>query len=217
LIPTVTARLLAPALGQFLTEAPNVAVRVQEGYSAALTQMVRAGDLDLAIVPAFGGTPGVRRRRFLRTRETLVTGAGRGAEPGAPVRLADLGPLRLVLPGAANTRRRTIETYCADQGVTIAQSVELDAMLGALDFVARSDWVAILPEVMLDGAAGRHGLSVHPIVSPDLHLDLMLIEPSRRPISAPAARFVDLLRDAALRCGSVRSAEGPVRLVAQGS
>jgi LysR family transcriptional regulator, nitrogen assimilation regulatory protein len=38
-----------------------------------------------------------------------------------------------------------IEAYLASNSVPIERIVELDTMLGTLDFVANSDWVTILP------------------------------------------------------------------------
>ena len=86
-------------------------VRIVEGYSAVLTQQVQAGELDFAVVPAFSGAPGLKSRLFLRTPEVLVSSARSDLPHLAPVRLASLGPLKLVGAGKANTRRRLIETY----------------------------------------------------------------------------------------------------------
>ena len=197
LMPTMTRCTLAPALADFVERHPNIAVRVVEGYSASLTQMVRAGELDFAIVPAFPGAPGLKSRLFLRTPEVLVSRAGSPLEHMAPIRLADLGPLRLVLPSKLNTRRLTLETYCASNGVEIERVLELDAMLGTLDFVARTDWVAVLPALMM-ARDSLQVFTVNPIVNPGLSLDLVLIEPSRRVLSAPAEVFLGMLeREAA--------------------
>ncbi len=190
LMPTMTRCALAPALSHFIEEHPNVTVRVLEGYSGTLTQRVRAGDLDFAIVPAFPGLAGLKSRLFLRTPEVLVARSGPTRSHLQPVRLADLGPLKLILPSTTNTRRRTIETYCASNGIEIARVIELDAMLGTLDLIARSDWVAVLPGILMavDDAGGQ--LTVSPIMAPALMLDLVMIEPSRRPMSVPAHAFL---------------------------
>ena len=197
LMPTMTRCTLAPVLADFVERHPNIAVRVVEGYSASLTQMVRAGELDFAIVPAFPGAPGLKSRLFLRTPEVLVSRAASPLEHMVPVRLADLGPLRLVLPSKLNTRRLTLETYCASNGVEIDRVLELDAMLGTLDFVARTDWVAVLPALMMARDPSRL-FTVNPITNPSLSLDLVLIEPSRRAMTAQAEAFLDMLeREAA--------------------
>lgn len=201
LMPTMTRCTLAPALARFVDAHPNVKVHVTEGYSAALTQMVRAGDVDFAIVPAFSDSAGLKSRLLLRTPELFVTAARTAHIPG-PIRLADQGPLKLVLPSAVNTRRGTLETYCATVGADIARVIELDTMFGTLDFVARGDWVTILPSLMLDGDATR-GFNVNPIVGPRLTLDLVLIEPARRALAPAAAIFLDLLEQEARRISAI--------------
>jgi LysR family nitrogen assimilation transcriptional regulator len=81
----------------------------------------------------------------------------------------------------------------------VAEVLEMDTMFGTLDFVARTDWSTVLPALLLDPAASQEGFSVHPIVEPRLSLDLVLIEPRRRPMTPPARAFCDLLRDEADR------------------
>src|SRR5918999_1631858 len=181
LMPTMTRSALAPALARFTDEQPNVVIRVVEAYSAVLTRQVRAGELDFAVVPAIPNTPGIRSRHFLRTIELLVSRLESRLRHLDPVRLKDLGSLRLVVPGPQNTRRRSIETYLAANGLRCERVLELDAMLGTLDFVSRSDWVAILPGIMMAADIERPSMvTINPIVDPVFTLDLVLIEPSRR-------------------------------------
>ena len=51
LMPTMTRCTLAPARARFVEAHPNVNVHVTEGYSAALTQMVRSDDVYSDTVP----------------------------------------------------------------------------------------------------------------------------------------------------------------------
>ena len=203
LMPTMTRSALAPALGRFTARHPNVGVRIVEAYSGVLTREVRAGAFDFAIVPAFAGGPGVRVRPFLSTPETLVSRRGgngptRGIAHMTPVALGGLGPLELVLPGPDNARRQTLCTYFETHGVKIARTIELDAMMGTLDYIAGSDWVTILPGVMMaaDVREGRRATTpfqVNPIAAPPLNLDLVVIEPARRALSPAAAAFYAIL------------------------
>ena len=179
-------------LNRFTAAHPNVAVRILEAYSGALTRDIRVGDLDFAIVPAFGGGAGIRLRPFLTTPETLVSRGG-SAEHLQPVRLADLAPLKLVLPGPANTRRQTLTAYFAANGIEIERMIELDAMMGTLDTIANSDWVTVLPGVMMAAEHERATFAVRPIVDPPLNLDLVVIEPARRSMTPAAAAFFDAL------------------------
>jgi LysR family nitrogen assimilation transcriptional regulator len=186
-------------LARFIEAHPNLVVRIVEGYSAALTQQVQAGELEFAVVPAFPGAAGLRSRLFLRTPELLVSSIGSPHPSGEPVRLADLGPLKLVVPGKANTRRNLVETYLASNAVTVERLLELDAMLGTLDFVARTDWVTILPAVMMADEPRRGQFAVNRIVDPAFELDLVLIEPSRRAMSPAAAAFLAVLEEETAR------------------
>jgi LysR family transcriptional regulator, nitrogen assimilation regulatory protein len=199
LMPTMTRCVLAPALARFMDEHPNVVGRVVEGYSAVLTEQVQAAELEFAIVPAFAGAPGLRSRLFVQTPEVLVSNAKSALAHFAPVRLADLGPLKLVVPSKANTRRRLIETYLATNGVEMERLLELDGMLGTLDFVARTDWRAILPGIMMANETRSRQFTVNPIATPPFTLDLVLIEPARRPMSPGAKAFLDILEEESVR------------------
>ena len=52
------------------------------------------------------------------------------------------------MPGPHNIRRRNLETYFQTHGVEIAAMLEMDAMIGTLEFVARTDWIAVLPSLI---------------------------------------------------------------------
>src|SRR5262245_44166593 len=198
LMPTMTRSVLAPVLARFVEDNPNVAINVIEAYSATLTQQVRAAELDFAIVPAFAVGRGLNSRLFLSTPEVLVSSLSSGLKHGAPVRLAGLSPVKLVLPGRPNTRRNTLETYCAANGVQIERLIELDAMLATLDLVSRSDWMTVLPGIMMaldDGTQHR----VNPLAEPPFWLDLVLIEPSHRTMTAAARSFLSHLEAEAQR------------------
>lgn len=208
LMPTMTRCVLAPTLARFIEMHPNVVVRVVEAYSAALTEQVQSAELEFAVVPAFSGAPGLKSRLFLRTPEVLVSKTTNTRAHLAPVRLAELEPLKLVVPSKANTRRRLIETYLASNGVHIERLLELDAMLGTLDFVARTDWAAILPGIMMANELRSRQFTVNPIADPPFGLDLVLIEPSRQPISASAQAFLEVLQAESVRLNKVWSGSG---------
>jgi LysR family nitrogen assimilation transcriptional regulator len=194
LMPTMTRCVLAPALVRCTEAHPNAVVRIVEGYSGALTDLVQNGKLDFAIVPATGGIAGVKSRLLLRTPEVLVGATAHTTRRSLePVRAADLGALRLVVPSRANTRRQSIETYFSSNGITIDRLIELDAMLGTLDLVGRSEWVAVLPGIMMASEQEPDTLTINPLAGPPLTLDLMLIEPARRSISPLAAAFLEIL------------------------
>jgi len=153
--------------------------------------MVLADELDFAIVPAFEGRTGLKSRLLLRDREMLLSGRQRGLTPLAQVQLADCAPLKIVVPGAQNVRRRNLETYFQTHGVEVAAMLEMDAMIGTLEFVARSDWVTVLPSLICINDIGKGDLVVNPIVKPTLRAEFVIIQPARRTLGALARRFLE--------------------------
>ena len=203
LMPTMTRCALAPALAAFLELHPNVTVRIAEAYSGTLTGQVRAGELDFAVVPAFADAAGLNCRPFATTSEMLVAAVTRARAHAAPVDLRDLAPLHLVVPERRNTRRLTIETYLARNGIAVERLLELDSMMGTLDLVANSGWTTILPGVMMarDRVPGR--FTINAVAAPPLSLDLVVIETRRRTLSAAGQAFQRVLQDATMRQNTV--------------
>lgn len=191
LIPTLTRAALAPTLEAFVPKYPNVRLHVVEGYSHLLTERVLAGDLDFAVVPTFEGRMGLKSRLIVRDREMLVSGPRRGFTHLDPIRLKDCGPLKLVVPSRANVRRRNIEIYLHTHGVEIAEMLEMDAMFGTLEFVARSDWVTILSGLICVKDIEHSERVINPLCDPPLYAEFVVISPSRRPLSTQAQLFLE--------------------------
>jgi LysR family transcriptional regulator, nitrogen assimilation regulatory protein len=190
LMPTFTRAVLAPVLDDFVPRCPEVRLHIVEGYSALLTEMVLDDELDFAVVPAYEGTIGLKSRLLVRDREMLISGPRLGLRELTPVRLADLKPLKIVVPGPDNIRRRNLDTYFQSHGVEIEAMLEMDAMIATLEFVARSDWVTVLPSVISVNDIGRGELIVNPIVEPSLHAEFVVIQPTRRTLTTQARLFL---------------------------
>jgi LysR family tcuABC transcriptional regulator len=191
LIPTLTRAALAPTLEQFVSRYPDVRLHIVEGYSGSLTEMVLNDEIDFAVVPASEGRVGLKSRLLVRDREMLVSSAARGFKPFEPVRLKDCGPLKIILPGRTNVRRRNIEIYFQTHGVEVADIIEMDAMISTLQFVLRSDWVAILSGLICIADIDRRERVVSPIYDPPLIADFVVISPARRTLSTQAQLFLE--------------------------
>jgi LysR family transcriptional regulator, nitrogen assimilation regulatory protein len=193
LIPTVTRAALAPTLETFVPAYPDVRLHIVEGYSGLLTEMVLAGEIDFAVVPTTEAWVGLRSRLLVRDREMLVSSSRRGFAPMQPLRLNECGPLKLVVPGRANVRRRNIEIYLQTHGVEVSDMIEMDAMIGTLEFVARTDWVAILSGLICINDIGGSERTINPIFDPPLIAEFVVISPARRAPSNQARLFLETL------------------------
>jgi len=197
LTPTLTRAVLAPALSRFVSEHPNVVVRVTDAYSDIVIAKVKAGELDFGIVPGAKPEVGLRSELFARTPEFLVSGARAGHKlvHGQAVQLRDLGPIKLVLPSEAQARRATLDAYLATVGAVIERKLELDTSLGSLDFVAQSDWLSIHPGIMMLREMDRGDFIVNPLAAPPLTLELFRIERASEPLSPAALAFLQVLEE----------------------
>jgi LysR family transcriptional regulator, nitrogen assimilation regulatory protein len=191
LMPTFTRAVLAPTLDDFVPRHPDVRLHIVEGYSGTLTDLVLADELDFAVVPAFEGRVGLKSRLIVRDREMLISGPARGLKPLAPVRLAECRPFKVVIPGPHNIRRRNLETYFQTHGVEVDAMLEMDAMIGTLEFVARTEWVTVLPSLISVNDIGGGDLVINPIADPALHAEFVVIQPARRTLSTQARLFLE--------------------------
>jgi LysR family nitrogen assimilation transcriptional regulator len=153
--------------------------------------MVLGDELDFAVVPTFEGRVGLKSRLIVRDREMLVSSPRHGFTPLVPVRLKDCGPLKIIVPGRPNVRRRNIEIYLQTHGVEVAEMMEMDAMIGTLEFVARSDWVAILSGLICVNDVHKNERIINPLNDPPLFAEFVVISPSRRTLTTQARLFLD--------------------------
>ena len=195
LMPAFTGSVLTPALMRFSEDYPNVRVSVEEAYSATLSRRVSEGKLIFAIVPAVDTDLGLETSLMAQDQECLVCAAGRDMAAGRTVRLADLSPLRLVLPSSVNARRPRIERYLSVNGIDVAEVMELDAMMGTLDMVANSEWTSILPSILAQ--ADRDGIKQRflQLIDPPLSVKYMRISNKARPLGHAAQAFADVIQE----------------------
>jgi LysR family tcuABC transcriptional regulator len=67
----------------------------------------------------------------------------------------------------------------------------MDAMIGTLEYVARTDWVTILPSVISVNDIAKGDLVVNPVVDPPLYAEFVVIQPARRTLSTQARLFLE--------------------------
>lgn len=176
IMPTFARAILAPALTGFLAQNPLVHVKVTEGYSALLTEMVLAGELDLAVVPD-SVIPGGLRSTYLDTDLELLVSCRPldGVRNG--VDLAEVPPLRLVLPGPGNARRAKIDQQLRNFSGVAHSILEMDSMMTTLDIVTRGEWSSILPGCLCLPDLDDPNVYLYPIERPTMTVDYLLIEP----------------------------------------
>lgn len=176
LMPTTTRSVAAPVLESFATRHPNIEVKIEEAYSAQLSDGVRTGRLDFAIVPMSTADAGLKTTQLETDPEVFVTAPNDTRPHLAPVNLAELESLKLVLPGPENARRASIEEIIRNNNISVDKVMELDTMMATLDLVARSEWTTILPGCLVIDDLSGDQRQLHPITQPAMSLKYVLIE-----------------------------------------
>jgi LysR family nitrogen assimilation transcriptional regulator len=64
--------------------------------------------------------------------------------------------------------------------------------------VSQTDWVTVLPAIMMVNDIEKSELTINALVEPALRLDLIAIEPSRTLMPEAAEAFLDTLREKAV-------------------
>jgi DNA-binding transcriptional LysR family regulator len=190
LMPAITRSVSGPVQRRLMSEHPNVRIVVTEMMSSEVIEGVVAGRIDLGIVPAFNAPDALRVEPVGRTREVLVTRGRDHPDHMREIALAELPPLRLVLPSPGNLRRDAILARLKAARVAVTDVLDLDSMFGTLEFIEHSDRATILPAIMVTPEIEGAGLCVRPIRSPSLLLELMAIEPASRAGSPIAPLWV---------------------------
>ena len=195
LMPTFTRAALAPVLKSISTTHPNIEISIVESYSGSLTDMVKAGELDFALVPVMTGTQGIKYSNLVREPEVLVSSPSFGNNQGEEISLKNLAPLKIVLPTKANIRRIKLEDYFTAHSIEIANIMEMDSMIGTLELVGSTDWVTILPYLICVPDTHSNLRHINPICEPNIYSDFVIIEPIGRSLSPQATFFLKLLKE----------------------
>lgn len=194
LMPTTTRSVAASVLRTFATRYPNIEVKIEEAYSAQLSEGVRTGRLDFAVVPPSSTDAGLRTLQLATDPEVFVTAVNDKRPHLSPVDLTTVMPLKLVLPGPQNARRASIETAIRNYNIPVDRIMELDAMMATLDLVAKSDWTTILPGcLVIDDTSAQHR-QLHPIQKPAMSLNYVLIEQASKTLSPAAQLFCEAMQ-----------------------
>ena len=195
LMPTFTRAALAPVLKSISTTHPNIEISIVESYSGSLTDMVKAGELDFALVPVMTGTQGIKYSNLVRDREVLVSSPSFGTNQGEEISLKNLAPLKIVLPTKANIRRIKLEDYFTAHSIEITNIMEMDSMIGTLELVGSTDWVTVLPYLICVPDTHSNLRHINPICEPNIYSDFVIIEPIGRSLTPQATFFLKLLKE----------------------
>lgn len=133
-------------VSRLVEQYPGVSLRVHEGASHELREVMHAGMLDLAIVPFEGAPPnGYKHTPLIREPLVLVATKDSQLRPDRPVPLSHLDKVKLALPGKPNVIRTQIENALSRKQLSFEIMFEIDAMTLSMDLARQGIAVTIIP------------------------------------------------------------------------
>jgi LysR family nitrogen assimilation transcriptional regulator len=152
--PSWQHMLTSAYISQLVQEFPGVSLRIHEGASHELREVMHSGMLDLAIVPFEGSPPqGYVHTPLVREPLVLVGAREEGLRPDRPVPLSRLQHRKLALSGKQNVIRSTIERSMARRNLEFNILFELDAMHLSIELARRGIADTVTPCCAVSGSA----------------------------------------------------------------
>ena len=189
LTPTLATYQLAPAYLRLTTQNPNASVSVIDARSDMLIDMVRANELDFAVIPSISRPPAdLTSTVFAATPAFLVSSRSHasGFRHGEAIGLDRLAGRKLLAPHSREHRQWIGAPR--DLAAGSAPYYQLDAVLATLDVVRQSEWMAILPGLLfvhdIDAAPAEQDFCLNPFLEPGLTLEMRVV---RAPQTEPSA------------------------------
>lgn len=210
--PTSVATAISlPFVRTMTTQYPQIQLKLVEGYSAMLTEMMQAGHLDLALLFQNEPLAGVKVEPLWR-EELLLVGP---AETAAPrnVTLEELGDFPLLLPSKANSGRIAVDQSLAMNRLTLAPLCEIDSIVTLKKAVASGVGYTILPWTAVSEEVEAGQLSVSNLAGGTVYRVVSLCILRNAPFSLAMRKTVDLIRDLATSSNRRASNVGIVSLL----
>lgn len=194
-LSSIASSVVPDVLARFASAYPDVEVSMHDGYSSTFIEWVRAGTLDLAIINKPRRRLGLVTHHLLDEEMVVVAGHGAALPVPTPVTMKDLAQLSLILPSRRHGLRVELDRHLDAEEIAVTPRLELDSPPAIADFVARTDWVTVLPSIAVGRRLAEGFLKAYRIVTPRIARQLVAIHAPDRPMSPAATRLLDIMAE----------------------
>lgn len=194
--PSVSLAVAVPLVAAFRERFPRATLTVVEGLSAYLLEWLQIGRVDCAVVYNVAPSAAVDLVPVLDEALYLVA-ARRGGQGliGAPLPLAEVAAVELVMPSRPHSIRMLLETALASAGHKARVGIEIESVPAILDLVEQHGMHGVLT---LNGVR-RHGqgkaFHVRPIGPPGLTTTQWIATSAQRPRGPLLEQSIGLVRE----------------------
>ncbi|UJQ94218.1 LysR family transcriptional regulator [Mariluticola halotolerans] len=198
--PGLAKSILPQALARFTREFPRVDIDIASGSADTLVSATATGELDFYVGQYSAPQIGLSEQVIGKFPVALLSGTRCRFLPMKPLNLAEVPPLKLFTPSAANSLRPKIDDAIRHGEIVMERRISISSLSAGLEFLNQTDWSAILPFwICLPEISGGR-LSVNPVISPELSVEVGLIHQVSQPLSRPAQILYSYFLQELKRC-----------------
>jgi LysR family nitrogen assimilation transcriptional regulator len=184
-LPQTVSHILSGRLARRVAaHAPNLSLRIVEGYTVHMIDWLNRGEIDLAILNGPSADLHLRCDDLLIEQVVMIGPSDSGLDPAKPVSFAEFTRLPLVLPSHPNALRILVEAAARRAKIKLDIRFEADSLVVLRELAEAGLGYTALPLSAMKDAIDAGRLRFAPLVSPTMSRHLILgfqaeREPSR--------------------------------------
>lgn len=191
--PFPAAELLPKAIAAYALRDPHLQVRLVDAAGARLVDMVRYGEVDVAVSGVLHDAPGVECASLGRFGLALIRAAGSPASLPRQVKWSDVAAQKLVGFPRDYSIQQLVDEQLARVGRRAPPDVVCNYLVTQIAMVEAGAGMAVIPAFAAPACASR-AVALHPIVDPVVTSDLYWIASRARKPSKAANGFNAFLK-----------------------
>jgi LysR family transcriptional regulator, carnitine catabolism transcriptional activator len=184
-LPGLAEASLAPLLGRFHAEYPNISIRIMDPRGADIVGLVRSGEVDLALAWTAKRTPELAVIELPSTPILVALPPGSPHEPGSVVTTSELQEIGLMV---GTTATGVVLGMLADTGVTPRITVETDYREALIPLVIEGFGACLVTAAVAGDAAVRGAVVCR--LDPDPPPRAQVLVHRQKHLSPAASAFV---------------------------
>ncbi|MCA4133284.1 LysR substrate-binding domain-containing protein [Arthrobacter sp. M4] len=194
--PYSMASSLAPQIVQEVAKRyPDIVLHLTEIFGGVLSESIKNGKLDMALIYEPGEIRGVRFTTMIVEDLHLVTHPDVQVGNGQTVTLEEASTLGLFLPERIHTLRQIVEKGFHDKELSLKLVSEVESVPSLIRLIGENLGAAILPKSAADALFPDQNFKVLKIVEPALQSKIALCTAEHEPLSEAASAVLILMRE----------------------
>jgi LysR family hydrogen peroxide-inducible transcriptional activator len=153
-IPTILPYWLAPHIGEFTAQFPDVDLQLIEATTQRLIESLQAGELDAAVASLPVASPDIVCSELFRESLRLIVPPGHSFAASDSARLKDLESERMLLLREGHCLRDDVLTACTRAKVDLVSVFETDQIASIFPLVATGFGISLIPAMAAPHASG---------------------------------------------------------------